>query len=127
MNSKLPNYIGVIGEIAAYNYLISIGYQIISENYRVRNGEIDLIAIDTDELVFIEVKSSVRADLVKLMELVTPKKQMSLIEAAKDFLWREQIKSTIACRFDVLCVLLPEGQDPVVHHVRNAFETGRGI
>lgn len=127
MNNRLPNYVGVIGEIAAYNYLISQGYQIISENYRVRNGEIDLVAIDGEELVFAEVKSSVRSDLVKLMEAVTPKKQSALIEAAKDFLWREKIKPTISCRFDVLCVFLPEGSEPVVHHIQNAFETGRGV
>ena len=50
---------GRLGEEIARNYLERKGYEIIEQNYRVDQGEIDLIAIDNDWLVFVEVKMKV--------------------------------------------------------------------
>ena len=49
--------LGKKGERAAVRYLKSQGYQIVATNYRTPFGEADIIALDKDELVFIEVKT----------------------------------------------------------------------
>lgn len=48
---------GLEGEERAVEYLKSLGYTVISRNFRVRSGEIDIIACNDEEIVFVEVKS----------------------------------------------------------------------
>jgi len=54
MNSKVTT--GRAAEMQAAEYLMNLGYTIITRNYQIRGGEIDLIALDGDELVFVEVR-----------------------------------------------------------------------
>ena len=54
MNSKVKT--GRSAEEQAANYLLGLGYTIITRNYQIRGGEIDLIALDGDEMVFVEVR-----------------------------------------------------------------------
>ncbi|MBS1700066.1 MAG: YraN family protein [Armatimonadetes bacterium] len=54
MNSKVET--GRTAEDRAASYLLSLGYTIITRNYRIRGGEIDLIALDGEVLVFVEVR-----------------------------------------------------------------------
>jgi putative endonuclease len=54
MNSKVSA--GRIAEEQAAEYLLNLGYTIITRNYQIRGGEIDLVALDGDELVFVEVR-----------------------------------------------------------------------
>ena len=49
--------LGAAGEKAAAKYLRRRGYRIVARNYRCRGGEIDLIALDADTIVFVEVKT----------------------------------------------------------------------
>ena len=51
------NRIGKIGEQIAAEYLADNGYQLLDRNFNVRYGEIDLIAFETDIVVFVEVKT----------------------------------------------------------------------
>lgn len=48
---------GKIGEEIAVAYLKQNGYQIIERNFECRQGEIDIIAKDKNDLVFVEVKT----------------------------------------------------------------------
>lgn len=48
---------GKLGELYAAHYLLSRGYHLLHRNYYTRIGEIDLIAMDSDVLVFVEVKT----------------------------------------------------------------------
>ena len=54
MNSKVTT--GRAAEERAAQYLLSLGYTIITRNFQIRGGEIDLIALDGDQLVFVEVR-----------------------------------------------------------------------
>jgi putative endonuclease len=47
---------GQEGERSAHAFLVSLGYTIVETNWRFKRAEIDLIAIDGDEIVFVEVK-----------------------------------------------------------------------
>ena len=49
--------IGIIGEGIAANYLKSINYEILDRNFNCKQGEIDIIAKDKEEYVFVEVKT----------------------------------------------------------------------
>ena len=54
MNNKEK---GDLGEVIALKYLIKSGAEILERNYKIKTGEIDIIAKVDNELVFIEVKS----------------------------------------------------------------------
>ncbi|MCR4706818.1 MAG: YraN family protein [Clostridiales bacterium] len=55
---SIPNRIGSAkGENRAVRYLASLGYRILSHNYATCSGEIDLVAVDGETLVFAEIKT----------------------------------------------------------------------
>ena len=73
---------GKLGEEIAVSHLRKIGYQIIQRNFRIRGGEIDIIALDGDTLVFIEVKTRRSIEFGTALEAITPWKIRALIRAA---------------------------------------------
>lgn len=78
--------LGRTGERLAMEHLSAAGYRIIERNFRCRYGEIDLIAEEDDELVFVEVKTR-RGNAYGLPEdAVTPIKQRRLIQLALYYL-----------------------------------------
>lgn len=81
MHSRTP--LGKIGENIAAGYLQKNGYRIIERNYYKRAGEIDIIAIDKDTLVFVEVKTRNSVDFGSPLEAITPWKLRSLIKTAQ--------------------------------------------
>lgn len=74
---------GERGEQLAVEYLKKQGYKIIERNFRIRGGEIDIIAIDVDTLVFIEVKTRRSHEFGTPFEAITPWKMRSLIKSAE--------------------------------------------
>jgi len=51
---------GTVGERIAASHLESLGWTLLGRNYRTRLGEVDIIARDGDELVFVEVRTKTR-------------------------------------------------------------------
>lgn len=80
MNKTL---IGKYGEDLACEYLKKQGYKIIERNFRIRGGEIDIIAIDNDTLAYIEVKTRSSYQFGRPEESVTPNKIRFLERASK--------------------------------------------
>lgn len=78
-----PN-IGKCGEDIATKYLLHKGYKIIERNYRIRNGEIDIIAIDNKEkaLVFVEVKTRSSDEFGSPFDAIHFHKLKALLNAA---------------------------------------------
>lgn len=113
--------LGKEGEVLASDYLKKNNFSILNKNWRSgRYGEIDLIANDenTNELVFIEVKSrSTSTDDAK--ELVTKNKQKQLYKLAKSYLYSNN-KENCSCRFDVIAVRINKN-GKAIEHIRNAF------
>ncbi|MBW2466203.1 MAG: YraN family protein [Deltaproteobacteria bacterium] len=117
--------LGAKGEEIAARYLKNKGYRIIERNYRIRLGEIDIIAEHGQELVFVEVKT--RSDVLfgSPFESVTKQKQKQLSKVALDYINRTHRHNRPA-RFDVVGIEFQEGgnsyQDAKIELLQNAFD-----
>jgi len=113
--------LGRQGEEAAAQYLEKNGYRILCRNYRCQLGEIDLIALDGDIIVFVEVRSR-SGDLYGLaQESVTGRKQYKLRKLAWHYL-KTNGKTGSACRFDVVAILFDiDSKVKRLEHIENAF------
>ena len=108
MNSR---EIWVKGEVAAREYLRAQGYRILEENFSGKMGEIDLIAEEHGQTVFVEVKSSLRlGDGAKRVDV---KKICHLRDAARAYIKQYGAED---CRFDIL-----EESDAGFRLIKNAF------
>ena len=103
-------------ESQAARFLERHGLHIVTRNYRTRQGEIDLVAMDGDVLVFVEVRLRSGGYFGGAAASITPRKQARIIAAAGHFLLR--FRDPPRCRFDV--VVLQEGPP---RWLRGAFET----
>lgn len=74
---------GNYGEDLACKYLQKLGYKILERNYRIRGGEIDIVAKDKDALVFIEVKTRWTHEYGPPAESMTPWKIKYLLKTAR--------------------------------------------
>jgi putative endonuclease len=111
---------GDAGEQAASEHLESCGYEILARKYRVRPGEIDIVAARGGTLVFVEVKTRRGSGYGPPAAAVTAGKQRRLIAAAWCYL-KEHGKADRPCRFDVIEVWLSYGGRPRINHIENAF------
>jgi putative endonuclease len=118
---------GERGERAAAQFLKRLGYQILFTRHRHPYGEVDLIAVDGQTVVFVEVKSRRNASLGRPAEAVDAVRQARLTRAALAFLKLHGLLE-YASRFDVVEVLWPAAQRrPTIQHLPNAFPAvGRG-
>ncbi len=115
---------GTVYEREAGAYLESLGYRVLEYNYRCRQGEIDIVAMDGDCLVFCEVKY--RSDASKGMpeEAVDGRKQRVLSKCALYYMTVHGL-AHVPCRFDVVGILgsvKKEGQASQMKLYKNAFE-----
>ena len=117
--------LGAKGEEVAVSYLKSRGYRIVERNYRIRFGEIDIIAEQGDDLVFIEVKTRSGTLFGSPFESVTKQKQKQLSKVALEYISKEGFHDRPA-RFDVVGIELQKGsetfQDAAVELLQNAFD-----
>jgi putative endonuclease len=104
------------GEDRAAAYLEQQGMGIIARNFRSRTGEIDLVALDGDVIVFIEVKTWSAYTMDNLAYGIDLKKQRRIIETAKYFLSVHRKYNGMAVRFDVVFIS-PES----ITHLASAF------
>ena len=118
MNNKI---LGAQGEERAGAYLTAHGYEICERNYRIRSGEIDIIADDHGTLVFVEVKTRSGTSYGTPAEAVDFRKRKKIIQTAYRYLRQRQIDNR-PCRFDVIEVYAVSGSDWPVRHIKGAFE-----
>jgi len=112
--------LGMSGEEAAVDYLQKRKYRVIRRGFRFHRGEIDIIAYDSDTLVFVEVKTRQSADFGPPEESVTPHKQRQIRKLAEAYLMLNNL-GDIACRFDILSLLSDGGQGYRIRHILDAF------
>ncbi len=108
------------GEERAAAYLAARGFAILARNVRAAAGEIDLVALDDDTLVFCEVRTRRSRGQGGALESVTPAKQRQVVRVAEWFLTGHPDLQARPIRFDVVAIDLRDGVAEVVH-VRDAF------
>jgi putative endonuclease len=114
--------LGQRGEAAAAKYLRRRGYKILAQGDHFGPGELDLVALDRETIVFIEVKTRQSAVQGHPSEAVDALKQRKLTRLAETFLKRHRLQ-TVPARFDVIAVTWPaETKRPTIEHIQNAFD-----
>ena len=116
-------WFGTRSERAAARFLRrKLGYRILRRNFSCPRGELDLIALDGECLVFVEVRSTEGEDAGRPAESVDLLKQRRLTELALIFLQRHDLLGH-AARFDVLAVSWPpDRREPCIEHHADAFQ-----
>ena len=118
--SRARQITGTLGEQAAAAKLEQLGYRILHRNYRVRGGEIDIVAEDDGALVFCEVKTRTSVAFGLPEEAVTAMKRQRLRRLALEYLQREGRRAK-QLRFDVIAVFVVNGAVTDCRHLIAAF------
>ena len=109
---------GKFGEDVAVRWLEGKGIKILAKNFKVRGGEVDLVAQEGDVLAFVEVKTGRSGAFGPPETWVTPRKRRHLVRAARAYLAKNPWDGEV--RFDVVAVEV-RGDEVHVRHLRDAF------
>jgi putative endonuclease len=115
---------GQAAETLARNHLEANGLRLLSQNWLCRRGELDLVMLDGDTVVFAEVRYRRHAGWGGALESVDARKREKLAYAAQQFLQQESRWAKYPCRFDVIAVDAMDGDSPPrLTWLKNAFDT----
>ena len=115
---------GKLGERAAKKHLQKLGLKFLTANFRSARGEIDLVFRNDDCLVFTEVKTRSSEDWTRPAAAVDARKRRLLSQTALDYL--KLLKNPpVKIRFDIVEVLLRDGEVHEVRHLPNTFPMSR--
>ncbi len=126
---RAKDAVGRYGEQVAADHLEAAGLVILSRNWRCRDGELDIVARDGSELVFVEVKTRSSLAYGSPAAAVDRAKSTRIRQLALRWLAAEREGRPVsadtpdywsALRFDVVCVLRAAG-GPQIEHLRGAF------
>jgi putative endonuclease len=115
---------GELGERAAKRFLQQQGLKFIAANFRSGRGEIDLIFREGDCLVFVEVKTRSSEAWTRPAAAVDARKKKLLSQTALDYLRRLK-NPEVKFRFDIVEVLLVDGDVREIRHLPNTFALSR--
>jgi len=118
--TRQTSELGSRGEDAAAAYAERIGMTVIERNWRSGRGEIDIIALDGDALVFIEVKTRRSRRAGTPEEAVSQAKQLRLSRLASTYLTTSGIEPRTV-RFDVIAIDVLAEDRALLRHHRSAF------
>ncbi|HBS80703.1 MAG: YraN family protein [Pseudomonas sp.] len=131
-SSSAPGYVrlitnskqisGKLAEDLTLRHLETCGLRLICRNWSCRSGELDLVMLDGDTVVFVEVRYRRHAAWGGALESVDLRKQQKLIKAAQLFLLKESRWAKHPCRFDVVAMGSTEG-GAHPSWIRNAFDS----
>ena len=122
--------LGNRGEELARQYLERQGYRVVARNYRCAWGEIDLVAQEGEELVFVEVRTRRGDAFGTPEESITPAKARHLVASAQEYL-QERGPENAPWRIDFIGIRLDPRPDqrqeagrssPRIHHLKHAVE-----
>ena len=112
---------GALGEKLAARYLKEQGYKILKKNYKNKRGEIDIIAVDKNEIVFVEVKTRSASPYLSGQYAVDQRKQFHIMRTASYYL--SVTKCDLQPRFDIIEVEVERvsGKMTKINHIKNSF------
>ncbi len=117
--------LGDAGERLAERLLLDLGWTVIDRKWRTRGGELDLIALDGDVLVFVEVKTRHGRARGSAEEAVDARKAVRLLELGDIYVAEHPEHGDRFWRIDLLAITVSaKGAVERVSHVRNACSTG---
>lgn|SRR5690606_12644205 len=111
--------LGRHGEDLAAEFLSALGYSIIERNWRVRGGELDIVAQDAATTVFVEVKTRAGVSYGHPFESITALKLARLRRLA--MAWCDSNVSGRPrgpVRIDAVAVIAPRGGEPRIEHLK---------
>ena len=113
---------GARAEKLACEWLRKHGLRLVEKNYRVPQGEIDLVMLDGETLVFVEVRYRRSSKWIDPLATILPAKRQRLGRAADMYLQSHGKDACRLCRFDVVAVRgAGTGMAPELEWVKNAF------
>ena len=115
MNIHKKKDVGKLGEDIATKYLENKGFRIMERNFYCKQGEIDIIAKQGKEIVFIEVKTRLNNNFGTPAEAINNLKKMHILKSAQYFLYKTKLFDRDV-RFDAIEVLLQNGKF-IVNHI----------
>lgn len=119
--SNPATLLGDKGERLAARHIRREGARVVARNWKVKEGELDLVVLDGDTLAFVEVKSRQSDEHGVPGETVTSRKRRKIETLAKHFCRRRRLDPPYL-RFDIVEVLWNE--PPTVHWIRGAWLEG---
>ena len=118
MSKKENKVTGNIGENFACKYLEKCHYQILERNFVSYRGEIDIIALDSNEIVFIEVKTRTQMFCGLPVEAVNHSKQKQIYKVAQYYLYANNLLNA-KVRFDVIEIYLYGSNSYKINHIKD--------
>ena len=110
--------LGRKGETIACRHLKKNGYKVLEKNFRSRFGELDIIANESENIVFVEVKSRTSTEYGLPQKFVTKDKQKKIIKSAMIYLSQNDLHNENV-RFDVVSINLGDESCEVI---KGAYE-----
>lgn len=111
--------LGQKGEKVACKFLETLNYQIVSRNFKCSQGEIDIIATDGKETVFVEVKTRCSQKYGEAREAVNEYKKKHIKKATMHYVIKHHLENTFI-RFDVIEVYAKENEF-LIKHIKNVL------
>ncbi|RUO42877.1 YraN family protein [Aliidiomarina taiwanensis] len=111
--------LGTKQEDTALRFLTQQGLRLLARNYRLRDGEIDLIMYDQAYLVFIEVKYRKNGHFADILEQIDQRQLVRIRRSARIFMHQHgMVEHQTLCRFDVVAIT---GQPFHIEWLKDAF------
>lgn len=110
-------------ESQALRHLQQQGLRLLAQNWLCKRGELDLVMLDGDTVVFVEVRYRQHRQWGGALDSIDGRKRQKLILAAQIFLQSESRWSNHPCRFDVVAIDGATGAQARLNWLRNAFDS----
>lgn len=112
--------IGKLGEDLATDFLIKQNYKIVERNFECKQGEIDIVAIDKNEVVFVEVKTRTGKTYGAPVDAVDENKKKHLIKSIKYYIYKKNLENAFI-RIDIIEVYIKENGN-FINHIKKAID-----
>lgn len=112
--------IGKEGEDIATQFLLKQNYKIVERNFECKQGEIDIIAIDKNEVVFVEVKTRTSEKYGKPVDAVNENKKKHFVRAIKYYIYKNKLENAFI-RIDVIEIYIRDNKY-YINHIKKAID-----
>ncbi len=112
------NILGRRGETLALEMLRNDGYKILETNWRYKKDELDIIAMQGDELVIVEVKTRSTDYFGDPEESVDEAKMQRMVRAAEEYIEQNLLENE--CRYDIISIIINKNASKI-RHIKDAF------